>query len=66
MAEIELSALSRQCLKRRIPDQDALIRETTAWEARRNRSGATVQWRFTSADARIKLTKLYPVVNPSD
>ena len=66
MAEIELSALSRQCLKRRIPDQDALIRETTAWEARRNRSGATVQWRFTTADARIKLTKLYPVVNPSD
>ena len=66
MAEIELSVLSRQCLNRRIPDQDALIGETTAWEARRNASGATVEWRFTTADARIKLKKLYPVLNPSN
>jgi len=65
MAEIELSVLSRQCLKRRIPNQDALRHETAAWEARRNASGATVDWRFTSADARIKLKKLYPVLNPS-
>ena len=65
MAEIELSVLSRQCLKRRIPNQEALRRETAAWEARRNETKATVEWRFTSADARIKLKKLYPVLNPS-
>jgi len=65
MAEIELSVLARQCRKRRIADQAALIRETMAWEARRNRSGATVDWRFTTADARIKLKKLCPVLNPS-
>jgi transposase len=62
MAEIELSVLARQCLKRRIPDQPTLIQETAAWEARRNASGATVDWRFTTADARIKLKKLYPVL----
>ena len=65
MAEIELSVLSRQCLNRRIPDQEALKHETTAWEARRNAASSTVEWRFTTADARIKLKKLYPVVNPS-
>ena len=66
MAEIELSVLSRQCLKRRIPDQPTLIQETAAWEARRNASGATVDWRFTTADARIKLKKLYPVLKLSE
>ncbi len=66
MAEIELSVLSRQCLKGRIPDQPTLRREVTAWAARRNRSGATVRWRFTTADARIKLTKLYPTIVPSN
>ena len=66
MAEIELSVLSRQCLKRRIPDQPTLIQETSAWEARRNASGATVDWRFTTADARIKLKKLYPVLKLSE
>jgi hypothetical protein len=65
MAEIELSVLARQCLNRRIPDQEALKRETTAWEARRNAASSTVEWRFTTADARIKLKKLYPVLNPS-
>jgi hypothetical protein len=65
MAEIELSVLARQCLKRRIPDQPTLIHETAAWEARRNTAAATVDWRFTTADARIKLKKLYPVVNTS-
>ena len=65
MAEIELSVLARQCLNRRIPDQDALRRETEAWETRRNAAEATVEWRFTTADARIKLKKLYPVLNPS-
>jgi transposase len=66
MAEIELSVLSRQCLKRRIPDQPTLIQETAAWEARRNTAGATVDWRFTTADARIKLKKLYPVLKLSE
>jgi hypothetical protein len=64
MAEIELSVLSRQCLDRRIPDQPTLITEVAAWESRRNDSGATIHWRFTTADARIKLHKLYPSIQP--
>jgi hypothetical protein len=61
MAEIEISALVRQCLKdRRIPDVEALGRETKAWEAERNRLGSSVRWRFTTEEARIKLRSLYP------
>jgi hypothetical protein len=60
IAEIELSVLSRQCLDRRIPAAAALQREITAWQERRNRRGGTVDWRFTTADARIKLKRLYP------
>jgi hypothetical protein len=60
MAEIELSVLSRQCLAGRIPDQATLIADVAAWETERNASGATVNWRFTTADARIKLKHLYP------
>ena len=60
MAEIELSVLQRQCLKARMPDQAVLIEKVTAWEQRRNAHGSTVQWRFTTADARIKLHRLYP------
>lgn len=60
MAEIELSVLGRQCLSRRIPDQPTLRREVAAWEAARNAQGSTVDWRFTTRDARIKLKKLYP------
>ena len=60
MAEIELSVLGRQCLRRRIPDQRALRREVAAWEAARNTKGSTVNWRFTTQDARIKLKRLYP------
>jgi DDE superfamily endonuclease len=66
MAEIELSVLSRQCLDRRIPDQDALRRETAAWTERRNTAKATIEWRFTTADARVKLKKLYPTLTISD
>jgi transposase len=66
MAEIELSVLSRQCLDRRIPDQDALRRETAAWTARRNSVKATIEWRFTTADARVKLKKLYPTLTISE
>lgn len=60
LAELELSVLSRQCLDRRIPDQATLEREVKAWEARRNASPAPVNWRFTTAEARIKLKRLYP------
>lgn len=65
MAEIELSVLSRQCLDRRIPDQATLRREVTAWAKWRNTAKATIEWRFTTTDARIKLTKLYPTLNLS-
>jgi DDE superfamily endonuclease len=60
MAEIELSVLTQQCLGRRIPDKAILEREVAAWVVERNQSGATVDWRFTNGDARIKLKKLYP------
>jgi DDE superfamily endonuclease len=60
MAEIEFSALSRQCLRRRIPDKEALIQEVEAWETKRNEKGVGCDWRFTTQDARIKLKSLYP------
>ena len=60
MAEIEFSVLSRQCLCRRIANQETLKREVQAWQNRRNQQRATVHWRFTTDDARIKLKKLYP------
>ena len=60
MAEIELSVLGRQCLSRRIPDQEALRREVAAWEKARNAKTSTIDWRFTTEDARIKLKRLYP------
>ena len=60
MAEIEISVLVRQCLKRRLPDEEALRREAKAWAAQRNRLGASVEWRFTTKDARTKLRSLYP------
>ncbi len=60
IAEIELQVLGRQCLDRRIPDLENLRHEVTAWNQARNRSGADIKWRFTTADARIKLRKLYP------
>jgi len=60
MAEIELSALTRQCLDRRIPDKDTLIREVKAWEKQRNSEVVKVHWQFTTADARIRLKSLYP------
>ena len=63
IAEIELSVLSRQCLSRRIPDQQTRKREIQAWQDRRNQQRATVQWQFTTKDARIKLKRLYPSSN---
>ena len=62
IAEIEFSHLSRQCLGRRIPDKESMIREVAAWNERRNKEGGTVDWQFTATDARIKLKKLYPVL----
>lgn len=61
MAEIELSVLARQCLDRRIGSSDELRREVSAWEEERNERQVGVNWQFTTADARIKLRKLYPV-----
>lgn len=63
IAEIELSVLTRQCLNRRIPDKAALIREVTAWEQYRNAAQAKADWRFTTADARIKFKRLYPTLS---
>ena len=60
IAEIELSVLSRQCLDRRVPDLETLQREVAAWQDTRDRTATTVNWRFTAADARIKLKRLYP------
>lgn len=63
IAEIELSVMSRQCINRRIPDQVTLEREIKAWEEERNDQIVKVQWRFTTADARIKLKHLYPIID---
>lgn len=60
MAEIELSVLQRQWLDRRIADQERLGREAAAYEHRRNEEKATIDWRFSIADARVKLHRLYP------
>ena len=62
MAEIELSVLSQQCLNRRIPDTATLTREVAAWQQARNADPRPVNWRFTTADARIKLKRLYPSI----
>lgn len=59
MAEIELSALSKQCLDRRIGDIDTLIKETSVWAQERNVKKATIKWKFTKNDARSKLNRHY-------
>ena len=60
MAEIELSILQRQCLARRIPDEETLKREIASWENQRNEEKAKIDWRFSITDARRKLKRLYP------
>jgi len=60
MAEIELSALKGQCLDRRIPDMSIMQAEVAIWENNRNNMSRNIDWQFTTSDARIKLTKLYP------
>jgi uncharacterized small protein (DUF1192 family) len=62
MAEIELSVLSTQCLDRRIPDKAMLTEEVAAWEVERNNKHAKADWQFTTADARVKLKRLYPSI----
>ena len=60
VAEIELSALNSQCLNRRIPDIDLMRKEVAAWELDRNNRAPTIDGRFTTEDARIKLKQRYP------
>jgi hypothetical protein len=62
VAECELSVLARQCLGRRIPDRTTLDREVAAWQERRNAQVVKIDWQFTTADARVKLKRLYPTV----
>ncbi len=63
MAEIELSALARQCLNRRLGDRVRLEREVAAWTTTRNDAATIIDWQFTTEDARIKLKRLYPVIH---
>ncbi len=63
MAEIELAALSKQCLDRRIGDQKTLQQEAKAWEKQRNEAEIKIQWRFTKRQARKKFKKKYPVTS---
>ena len=62
MAESELSVLSGQCLDRRIPDKQTLTEEVAAWEHARNKKHVKADWQFTTADARVKLKRLYPAM----
>lgn len=62
MAESELSVLSSQCLDRRISEKKTLIEEVAAWEGCRNKNHAKADWQFTTADARVKLKRLYPAL----
>ena len=60
MAKCEFSELARQCLDRRIPDMQTLVKEVEAWQTGRNENGKPAGWRFTTEDVRIKLKHLYP------
>ena len=62
MAETELSILSRQCLDRRIDCKEAMTSEVAIWERNRNANKSKIDWQFTTADARIKLRRLYPSI----
>jgi hypothetical protein len=64
IAELELAVLQRQCLGQRFGNRDALAQAATAWTARRNAALSTIDWRFTTADARIKHKRLYPAIEP--
>ena len=62
MAETELSVMTKQCLRRRIPDKATLVNEVAACKTSRNTARCRINWRFTTADARIKLKRLYPSI----
>jgi len=62
MAEIELKVLTGQCLNRRIDDITVVRKEVLAWQKFRNNKNAKVNWQFTTKDARIKLSRLYPTI----
>ncbi|MCY4340720.1 MAG: transposase [Gammaproteobacteria bacterium] len=62
IAETGINVLSRQCLDRRIPDRETMVREVGAWQRRRNASAKPVEWRFGTDDARIRLKSLYPTI----
>jgi len=66
MAELELSARAQQCLDRRIADAATLAAETAAWTAERNAAHVRIDWHFTTADARTKLSHLYPIPQPDN
>lgn len=66
MAECELSVLSRQCLDQRIDSPSRLTEEVAAWEQQRNAQQVRINWRFTTANARIKLQRLYPMLSPAN
>ena len=63
MAECEFSVLSRKCFNRRLADMETVSKEVDAWTTTRNRSAVTVEWQFTTEDARIKLKQFYPVIS---
>ena len=62
MAEIEIGIMSRQCLKGYLSDKESVITQVNAWVNERNSRSVLVDWQFTTADARIKLKSLYPVI----
>jgi len=62
VAEVELAALAKQCLGRRLGTRAELERQVAAWEGERNRRFVDTQWRFTTAEARVKLCRLYPSI----
>lgn len=66
MAEIELSILARQCLSDRMPSMDFVQKQVYAWQTERNQAQVTINWRFTTQDARIKLKRLYPSIEAKE
>jgi transposase len=62
MAEIELSVLARQCLRQRLASLEEVKKQVDAWQNERNQAHVTINWRFTTEDARIKLKRLYPSI----
>jgi len=66
MAEIEIGIFERGCLRRRVPSLEVLLQRVTALETERHAAQATINWRFTTGDARVRLARLYPALEPAD